>query len=322
MIVALTGASGFLGDAVRRELASTGVRVRAVVRDLARLGGRGHARLEAYRADLRRPETAAKAFAGADVLLHAVGRSGPHEPGDATAESEVAILEGTLAAARAAGVRRAVVVNSALVLGPTEGYGFANERTRPIRAQYVCEEQRRKLAARDVARRARGPAFDVVVLYPAPLLGPSGPAPRGWVRALLDAAARRALPVWPRDLGRPFCVVRVEDAARAAVAALERAEPQGEYVLASEAASFETLLLGATGAGPLGPRGSDALVRAAAKFAGWRRAFAGKPAGAEAEIAEILLHAWSFASDRAEARLGATFRPFVDAFVPTVAAGA
>lgn len=320
MIVVVAGASGFVGTHLVRELLSRGHRVRAFVRDAAKAPGRGHPRLETFRGDVFRPETVAKACRGADVYVHAVGASGPDVAGGASATTEAAGVTCALAAAAGVGTPCAAVVNSALLLGPTDRLGAATARTRPFTADYVCREQRNKLAVRDAVRAARRPGFAVAQSFVAPLVGPSGPAPRGWVRALLDAASSDGLPVWPRELGRKFSLARVEDVAAAHALLLESGRGNDEYVFSGEPATFETLL--GAGARATLRRGPDVLVRAAATFDAARRSFLGAPPVAARELAEILLHDWAFDASRAETELGARFRAFVDAVAPTVAAGA
>ncbi len=316
MIVVLTGATGFLGARIRRDVLAAGHRVRAVVRDPSRLTGRGHPRLETYRGDLASPSALAKALPGADVLVHAVGASGPAGRCATLEASEETYLRHALAAASAAGVKRVLVVNSALVFGPTDDIGAATERTRAFRADYVAAEQFRKAALRSIARSARGQGLSVEIVYPAPLVGPDGPPPQGFVRALTDACRTGDLRFLPRNLARRFSVAHVDDVAAAMVAILERGETDGEYLLAGEPATFATLLHGAT-AGKTSSRSADWLVRAAAACDSFWRAFAGGPARPMQELVGLLMHEWVFDASRVEALLGRKFRAFVDAFAAT-----
>lgn len=316
MIVVLTGATGFLGARIRRDVLAAGHRVRAVVRDPARLTGRGHPRLETYRGDLASPSALLKALPGADALVHAVGVSGPAGCAPEFEASEETYLRNALAAAAAAGLKRVLVVNSALVFGPTDHFGLATERTRPFRADYVAEEQFRKLALRAVAQAARGKGMSVEIVYPSPLVGPDGPAPHGFVRALTEACRTGALRVLPRNLDRRFSVAHVDDVAAAMVAILERGEKDGEYLLAGESATFATLLYDAIARGSVS-RASDWIVRSAVAVDSFLRAFAGGPAHPMQELVGLLMHDWMFDASRAEQALDVKFRAFVDAFAPT-----
>jgi dihydroflavonol-4-reductase len=169
MIVVLTGASGVLGAAAARALIAGGARVRLVVRDLSEVSFRGHPRIEPYRGDPAAPATWRKALLGADVFLHADPVFGPTRDADSARRRDVEETRSALAAAREAGICRAVVANSALIFGPTHGYGVATERTRPLRADFVLSEQFRMLDVRDVAKSARADTFDVAIAYIAPL---------------------------------------------------------------------------------------------------------------------------------------------------------
>jgi nucleoside-diphosphate-sugar epimerase len=315
MIVVLTGATGFLGSRVRRDLLAAGLRVRAVVREPSRLTGRGHPRLETYRGDLTVPGALAKALVGAEVLVHCAGASGPAgtSPVEAT---EAAMLDVVTAAAGA--VKRIVVVNSALMLGPTDGYGAATERTRTSSADYVLAEQRRKAALRAATRAARGRGASIEIVYPAPLVGPEGPAPRGFVAAALEGARIGTPPFLPRRDDRRISLAHVDDVAAALVAIVRRGAPDAEYVLAGEAAPFSVLLHEAAAKAR---RASDCVVRTACSLDSFRRAFCGEVARPAREIAEFLLHEWVFDGSGAERRLDVRFRPFVDAFAPSASGG-
>lgn len=109
MIVAVTGAAGFLGLPLCRHLAARGHAVRALVRDprgfVAANPGMAAARCEL-------PDVLdASVLAGADVLIHAAWATKETDPGRARRVND----EGTrrvLAAARQAGIGRAVFVST------------------------------------------------------------------------------------------------------------------------------------------------------------------------------------------------------------------
>ncbi|QDY78371.1 NAD(P)H-binding protein [Streptomyces qinzhouensis] len=103
MTILVTGATGNIGRLVVRELAGRGVPSRALTRDPAKAAG-FPAGVEAAVGDLARPESLADALKGVDRLVLF--------PYPDTAEEVVAL-------AKAAGVRRIVVLSSAAV---TSGY--------------------------------------------------------------------------------------------------------------------------------------------------------------------------------------------------------
>ncbi|MGE3855469.1 MAG: DUF2867 domain-containing protein [Dehalococcoidia bacterium] len=82
MRAVVLGASGYIGSHLVPRLASRGVQVRAVARNLSALESRGWDGVECVAADVLRPETLDAALAGADTLyylVHSMG-SGPDFP--------------------------------------------------------------------------------------------------------------------------------------------------------------------------------------------------------------------------------------------------
>ncbi|KYF94640.1 hypothetical protein BE17_22110 [Sorangium cellulosum] len=100
-MILVTGATGNVGGAVLEQLVEAGQKVRALVRDPARLGERGSL-VEVVKGDLARPETLDAAFAGVDrALVVCTGGDLPALAGNAAA------------AAKRAGVRHIVLLSSA-----------------------------------------------------------------------------------------------------------------------------------------------------------------------------------------------------------------
>lgn len=74
-MIVITGASGYLGSHITRQLAEAGKPVRAMVRNktFAQKEGRlANLNIELVEADVTRPETLAAAFDGADAIVHTV----------------------------------------------------------------------------------------------------------------------------------------------------------------------------------------------------------------------------------------------------------
>lgn len=126
MLVAVTGATGFLGQYIVREFLSLGWNVRAWMRSGRIPAGLEFAQVEWYEGDLRRAETNAAFLHRADVLVHAAfEKSRGKWFSDETTSNEFHDylqhnLLGSLRLiddARRAGVARCVFVSSAAVYG-------------------------------------------------------------------------------------------------------------------------------------------------------------------------------------------------------------
>lgn len=119
--VLLTGASGFIGAAMAPALAAAGHSVRLLVRTAAATGGP----FEVMQGDLADPATVARAVAGCDAVVHlgAATSAGRLDPA-VTYRVNVGGTTGLIAACRAAGCRRIVVMSTQHVHLPRPGpYG-------------------------------------------------------------------------------------------------------------------------------------------------------------------------------------------------------
>lgn len=134
MHVVVTGATGFIGQALVRAMHRRGWRIRALVRHPSGLASQWLASLgvQLVEADVGSPERLVPAMRGIDLLVHAAG---VNEIGASPAVRErmrEVNLRGTdhvLGAARLAGVRRSLYVSTAWVLGTAA----ATRPTRPSR---------------------------------------------------------------------------------------------------------------------------------------------------------------------------------------------
>jgi uncharacterized protein YbjT (DUF2867 family) len=109
--VVVTGAAGFVGTHLCRQLVEAGWTVRGIVRDTEKAALRiGHLRLEIRVADVRDPESMREALTGAGSLVHlaaiAIEKSG--ESYDSINTDATAVI---LAAALSAGVERVVYMS-------------------------------------------------------------------------------------------------------------------------------------------------------------------------------------------------------------------
>ncbi|MGH7645378.1 MAG: NAD(P)H-binding protein [Gemmatimonadales bacterium] len=105
MLIAVTGATGFVGRHIVDVLVERGHRVRALVRDRRRLPPRAAGTVEAVAGELPDPGSLRALVAGADAVIHLVGIIVERGPATFTAVH----VDGTravVAAARAAGCRR------------------------------------------------------------------------------------------------------------------------------------------------------------------------------------------------------------------------
>src|SRR5437588_1233532 len=168
----ITGATGFVGSHVARALAAAGADLRLLVRASSRTDNIDALSGERAVGDLLRPETLAPALRGCDALFHVASdyRLWMRHP-EQMYRANVAGTEALLAAARQAGVRRAVVTSSVATIGFTRDGAPADEGSPVSLADMVGHYKRSKFMAEQAAIAAAGSGFDVVVVNPTPPVG-------------------------------------------------------------------------------------------------------------------------------------------------------
>lgn len=205
-IAVLTGATGFLGREVGRQLARRGFRVRGVSRSAVEGDPAAH---EWTRADLA-AGCDAEVFAGADVVVHAAAETaGGYE---AHQRNSIGATRNLLQAAAAAGVRQLVYVSSISVLRPPRTPWERQDETTPLPADakplgaYTwgkCE------AERVVVQEGAALGIDTRIVRPAALVDWNRPELPGLI-------GRRLFGSWHLGLGRPGLPAAVCDVRRAA----------------------------------------------------------------------------------------------------------
>ena len=204
MKVYVSGATGFVGSHVARELREQGADVRA------------------ERVDLLETEALERAVEGCEAVVHVAALYSYDSP---AAELERVNIEGTrnlLEAATRARVRRFLFTSTAGTCGPVPGR-LATEEDEPPAWELSVPYKRTKLAAEALAREA-----GAVVVNPTTPVGPGDhkPTPTG---RMISGVATGRLPGFVRTTG--LNLVDVRDVARGHALALERGKPRERYLL-------------------------------------------------------------------------------------------
>lgn len=229
--VFLTGATGFIGAHILTALREAGYEVRALARDreaASRIRG-----AEVVLGDLRRTGDLVPALRGCQYVVHCAALYS-FAPRDRAAIRSVNVMgtAGLLAAARIAGVERAVVTSSAATVGPARDGRLATEEDH-AEGDGHSAYHRSKIEQERAALAARVPA--VLVLPTAPV-GPGDWKPTPTGQMVLEFARGRMFAVPPPG---GINLVAVEDVARAHVLALERGRPRERYLIGGENLDYD-----------------------------------------------------------------------------------
>lgn len=230
--VFLTGSTGFIGGHVLDALLDAGYSVRALVRTAGRLPAR--AGISEVVGDVTRSGHLVEAMTGCRLLIHcaALYSFSPSQRARINA-TNAAGTASVLAAARLAGIERAVVTSSSATVGPARQGRPATEADHADQHGTSAYHDS-KIAAERAALAARLPA--VLILPTAPVGARDWkPTPTG--AAVLTFLRGRVL----ASVGGGINIVAVGDVAKAHVAALERGQPRRRYLVGGENLSFDQL---------------------------------------------------------------------------------
>lgn len=297
----VTGGTGFVGLNLVQRLKAEGWDVTALHRassDLTYLK-RFDPRL-ALGAITDRASLEAAIPAGTDTLFHVAGNTNMWR--QRNAEQTRDNVEGTTNAVEAAlakGVRRLVVTSSISAYGPVSG--VVTEETPSQAAHSKVNYERTKWQAQEIARAAVGRGLEVVILQPGAIMGPYDIGT--WSRLFVMVRDGQLPGVPPANL----TFAHVREVVGAHVAAADKGENGGQYILGGENASMLQLvreiavLLGKPVPTKAAPAGLIKLVAAVGDFVS---GFTHKEPAITPEIAEGLGGSITVTSAKATRDLG------------------
>jgi dihydroflavonol-4-reductase len=239
--VLVTGASGFLGSRLVKQLIARGERVKGLVRagaSLAMLRGLPEAAFQLAYGDVLVDHSVYRALAGCDRMFHLAGNFSWWAPDPETVMAPA--VQGTknvLWAAKRRSIERIVVTSNVGVLGIADGPTILDEEhgfnVEDPETYYLS-----RLRADAVVAEAQTAGLPVVSVLPSTLFGPGDwkPTPNG--RLLLDYLRRSPdfrVPIFAGG----FNVVDVDDVAIGHVLAMEKGRVGERYILGGDNVTFE-----------------------------------------------------------------------------------
>lgn len=312
----MTGATGFVGGELARQLRAAGHDVVALARDPGRAGALEARGVRLVRGDLDDTAALDELCRDVDGLFHVAGwyRLGQRDPspGDRV---NVHGTRNVLAAASRNGVPRTVYTSTLAVNSDTEeqvvdeSYRFTGE--------HLSHYDRTKAEAHDIALTFAGEGLDVVIVQPGLVYGPGDTAQTG---DLIAQVARGGRPLVPRGGG--VCWAHVADVAAGHLLALEKGRTGESYMLAGPRATLaEGLGKVAEIAGTKGPIVLPTrMVSMTATLTGVLGRWLPVPPGYAEETVRAGLATYYGSPAKAERELDWHARPLEDGLRETVAA--
>jgi dihydroflavonol-4-reductase len=187
MKVFVTGATGFVGSHVARELESRGADLRLLVRRTSNLANLEGLRGETTTGDLLQPESLRTAIRDCDAVLHVAAdyRLWVRDP-DTMYRSNVEGTRALLRIAREENVPRVVYTSSVATMGFHTDGTIVDEATPVSLSNMVGHYKRSKFMAEEVAIEAARGGQSVLILNPTTPIGPADVKPTPTGRIVVD----------------------------------------------------------------------------------------------------------------------------------------
>ena len=316
MRVLVTGATGFVGGAVVRQLLSRGDAVRVVVRSPDRADDLRCAGAEVYAGDIAEKDTLRRPMTGVEAVFHIAGwyRVGHH---DVTAARRTNV-EGTrhvFELMEELAIPKGVYTSTLAVNSDTHGR-IVDEAYRH-NGPYLSTYERTKAQAHAIAEDLIVRGLPLVIVQPGLVYGPGDSSS---VRTMLRQYLTRKLPVLPR--GTAFSWGHIDDVAAGHIQALDRGQVGRNYFLAGPAHSFiDAIAIAERITGIPGPKWHVPVsaMRVAAACAGALETVMSLPPEYTGEGLRTLAGTTYLGSNRrAVEELGWTARPLADGLRETL----
>ena len=305
MTTLVTGATGFVGSHVARQLVTAGHPVRILARKNSNLQPLEGLSVERVEGDLREPVSLERAMRGVRRVFHVAAdyRLSARDPGELY-ESNVDGTRFLLEAARDAGVERIVYTSTVATMAvPADDGTLPNEETRAALGQMIGHYKRSKFLAELEAIKAATAGVPVVIVNPTAPVGPGDWKPTPTGRIIVDFLNGKM----PAYVDTGLNVVPVEDVAAGHLLAAEKGRIGERYILGARNMTLKQILdtlAQITGRPAPRLKMPHAIALAAGYADQWISRLTGRAPQIPVEGVKMSRHRMFVESDKAERELG------------------
>ena len=232
MISLVTGANGFVGSAIVRQLLESGHEVRCLVRPGSNQRNLQQLPVQISTGDLRQPESLKQALKGCNNLFHAAADYRLWIP-DPSVMYEVNVrgTENLLLAAHAEGLDRIIYTSSVATLGLNPDHSPADEKTPSALPDMTGHYKRSKFMAEQKTMQLTGQlGLPLVTVNPSTPIGPRDIRPTPTGRMVIDTLNGDM----PAYVNTGLNIVHVDDVAKGHLLAFNSGHVGERYILGGE----------------------------------------------------------------------------------------
>ena len=240
MTTLITGANGFVGAAVVRELLREDHAVRALVRPGSDLRNLEKLAVTLVEGDLTDAASLKQAVSGCNYLFHVAADYRLWIPDPASMyRTNVDGTQDLFRLAADAGVSKMVYTSSVATLGINRDRSPADETTPVTLEDMVGHYKRSKyLAEQAVGELVEEQGLPIVIVNPSTPIGPRDIKPTPTGRIIVDTLKRKI----PAYVDTGLNIAHVDDVAKGHLQAFAQGEPGKRYILGGEDMSLKTIL--------------------------------------------------------------------------------
>ncbi len=229
----ITGATGFLGNVLARQLRQDGHEVHALVRDTHKASELQSLGIKLFQGDVTDKESMREGMQGVDGVYHVAGwyKIGTRDKSD----GEKVNIQGTrnvLELMQELRVAKGVYTSTLAINSDT--HGELKNESYHFTGRHLSEYDRTKAAAHEIAKRFIAQGLPLVIVMPGGIYGPGDTSVLR--RTLIDYLTGK-LPMIPTQAG--ICWSHVEDTARGHILAMEKGVAGETYIIAGEVSTYE-----------------------------------------------------------------------------------
>lgn len=235
----ITGATGFIGEKLTRQLAAEGHQVVALVRSAGKARQLAFPNIETLRGDLSDTTALREGMKGAEEVYHLAAYASVWAKDDTFERVNVEGTVNVLNAAKEMGVRKIVATSTAGVIGPAID-GPVNEETER-QVDFFNDYERTKYESELIVKEYAAQGAPAVIVNPTRVYGPGPLNVSNSVTKLIKRYAAGKWKFLPGDGRSVGNYVYVEDVVQGHRLAMQNGKSGERYLLGGEDASYKQL---------------------------------------------------------------------------------
>jgi len=238
--ILVTGATGFIGGNLTRELVKQGYQVKALVRKNSQLKFISEMKIELGEGDLLDKPSLEKALEGCEARCRAAAMYTfwARDPG-LIYRTNVQGTQNLLQAARTEGVKKIVYTSSESVIGIEKGCQSGNEDMQRFIENIPGDYKKSKFMAESLVMKMCREGLPVVIVNPTTPIGPFDVKPTPTGKIVTDFLNHKMFACINTGLN----VVDVEDVARGHILALEKGRIGERYLLGNKNLTLREIMV-------------------------------------------------------------------------------